>query len=138
MLFRSAGAVVAERCRLIVTTTAASAPVLHARDIRAGTHISAIGSDTPHKQELDPGILARASRVVVDSIAQSRLRGEAHKALEAGAIKLEKLEEIGNVILGGCPGRMNDDEISVFDSTGLAVQDLQIATAVAERAAGIR
>lgn len=122
---------VAARCRLIVTTTAATAPLLQAGDIHPGTHISAIGSDTPHKQELDTAILAKASRVVVDSIPQCRLRGEAARALGAGAITETKLEEIGNIIRGLSPRRATVDEITVFDATGVAVQDIQIAKALA-------
>ncbi len=123
-------AVVAARCQLIVTTTPSMLPLLQADDIRSGTHISAFGSDTPHKQELATAILARAARVVVDSLPQCRLRGEVHQALKAGVIPESKIEEIGNIILGQRPRRTEDDEITVFDSTGLAVQDIQIATAV--------
>ena len=129
-------AVVGARCQMIVTTTPSEIPLLRAQDIRPGTHISAFGSDTPHKQELDAQILAQASRVVVDSIPQSRLRGEVHKALQADAIDPSKVEEIGAIINGQRPARNNDGEITVFDSTGLAVQDVQIATAVTQRTAG--
>jgi ornithine cyclodeaminase len=123
---------VAAHCRLIVTTTASTTPLLSAADIRPGTHISAIGSDTPHKQELDTAILTKASRVVVDSIPQCRLRGEASRALAAGAIAEAKVEEIGNIILGHSPSRATADEITVFDATGVAVQDIQIAKALTE------
>lgn len=128
-------AVVAARCQLIVTTTPSLLPLLQAEAIRPGTHISAFGSDTPHKQELAVGILARASRVVVDSLPQCRLRGEVHQALKAGSIAESRVEEIGAIILGQRPGRTADDDITVFDSTGLAVQDIQIATAVSLAAA---
>lgn len=121
---------VARRCRLIVTTTASTTPLLATDDIAPGTHINAMGSDTPHKQEIDTGILRRASRVIVDAIAQARLRGEAFKALSSGVISDDKIEEIGNVILGRRPGRTAGDDITVFDSTGLAVQDIQISAAV--------
>jgi len=127
-------AAVAARCRLIVTTTPSSVPLLRAQDIQSGTHINAFGSDTAHKQELDTGILARAERIVVDSIAQCRLRGEAHQALTAGIIDEARLEEIGALVLGQRPRRTNDTGITVFDSTGLAVQDVQIATAVTQAA----
>ena len=126
--------VVAAHCQLIVTTTPSAAPLLRADDIRPGTHINAIGSDTPHKQELAADILSRAARVVVDSIPQCRLRGEVHKALAARAITEAKIEEIGSIILGKRPARTDDDEITVFDSTGVAVQDIQIAKAVAQTA----
>lgn len=121
---------VARNCRLIVTTTAATTPLLRAEDVAAGTHINAMGSDTPHKQELDTRLLGRASRVIVDAFAQARLRGEAFKALVAGSIGEGKLEEIGEVVVGNRPGRSGDDDITVFDSTGLAVQDIQIAATV--------
>lgn len=130
-------AAVAARCQLIVTTTPSTVPLLRAGDIRPGTHISAFGSDTPHKQELDAGILARASRIVVDSIGQCRLRGEVHKALAAGTITDVGIDEIGNLILGRRPARTGDDQITLFDSTGLAVQDVQIATAVTQAAAAV-
>jgi ornithine cyclodeaminase len=118
-------------CQLIVTTTPATEPLLRADDIRPGTHITAIGSDAPHKQELDPGILSRASLVVADSRAQCRERGEIARALDAGAISPDQVSELGDVIAGRAPRRTSDDQITVFDSTGVAVQDIQIASAVA-------
>ena len=117
-------------------TTPATEPLLRADDIHPGTHITAIGSDAPHKQELDPGILARASLVVADSRAQCRERGEIAHALGAGAISPDQVRELGDVIAGNAPRRTDDDQITVFDSTGVAVQDIQIASAVA-RAMGI-
>ena len=121
------------RCRLIVTTTPATAPLLAAHDIHPGTHITAIGSDTPHKQELDAAILAGADRVIADSLAQCQLRGEIHKAIAAGVLAVSGVVEIGDVIAGRKPGRTRDDQITVFDSTGVAVQDIKIAAAVAAR-----
>ena len=123
-------------CNLIVTTTPATEPLLRVDDIRPGTHINAIGSDAPHKQELDPAILSRASLVVADSRAQCRERGEIARALDAGAISPDQVKELGDVIAGQTPRRTDDDQITVFDSTGVAVQDIQIASAVA-RAVGV-
>jgi ornithine cyclodeaminase len=123
-------------CNLIVTTTPATEPLLRAEDIRPGTHVTAIGSDAPHKQELDPAILSRASLVVADSRAQCRERGEIARALDAGAISPDQVKELGDVIAGKTPRRTDDDQITVFDSTGVAVQDIQIASAVA-RAVGV-
>jgi ornithine cyclodeaminase len=117
-------------CNLIVTATAARAPLLFADQIRPGTHITAVGSDTPDKQELDPGILARADRVIADSIPQCKIRGEIAHALRAGAIQESALIELGNVIGGDAPGRTGPDQITVADLTGVAVQDIQIAEAV--------
>ena len=98
--------------------------------LRPGTHLTAVGSDTPAKRELDVGVLRRADRVVVDSVEQTSLRGESHHALAAGAIAREDLVELGAVIAGTARGRTSDDQITVADLTGLAVQDLQIATVV--------
>jgi len=122
--------VVTASCNLIVTATAARAPLLFADQIRRGTHITAVGSDTPDKQELEPGILATADRVVADSIVQCRIRGEIAHALRAGAIEESALVELGDVISGKAASRTGEDEITVADLTGVAVQDIQIATAV--------
>lgn len=123
-------------CNLVVTTTPATEPLLSASDVRPGTHINAMGSDAPHKQELDPGILARANLVVADSRSQCRERGEIARALESGALSPGQVTELGDVIAGRAPRRTSDDQITVFDSTGVAVQDIQIASAVA-RAVGV-
>jgi ornithine cyclodeaminase len=104
--------------------------LLQAGQVRKGTHITAMGSDTRDKQELDSAILARADRVIVDSIPQSLLRGEVFKALEAGAIQKEKLVELGTAISDARHHRQSDDETTVVDLTGVAVQDIQITKAV--------
>jgi ornithine cyclodeaminase len=119
-------------CALIVTATPATAPLLHVADLQAGTHITAVGSDTPEKQELDSGILARADVVVADSIAQCLERGEIYKALQSGHITEQDLLELGDVIAGGAPARTSDDQITVADLTGVAVQDIMIASSVYE------
>ena len=98
--------------------------------IRKGTHITAMGSDTPEKQELDSAILKMADRVVVDSIRQCLLRGEAFHALEAGLIQRERMIELGAAIREPDLQRQSDDEITVVDLTGVAVQDIQISKAV--------
>jgi ornithine cyclodeaminase len=83
--------------------------LLSADKVRKGTHITAMGSDTPEKNELDPRILQEADIVVADSISQCLLRGEIHQALKAGVLEKERIVE---------------------DLTGVAVQDIQIAKAV--------
>jgi len=115
---------------LIVTCTPATTPVLKAEWIRPGTHITAVGSDTAAKQELEAGILAKADRIVVDSLSQSELRGEVYKAVGAGAIGRDRLVELGRVIMDEKLRRRSDDEITVADLTGVAVQDIQISKAV--------
>lgn len=121
---------VAARADLIVTATAATAPLLDAAMLRPGTHVTAMGSDTEDKRELAADVLARAGRVVADSLAQCRLRGEIHHALAEGAIDESAVVELGAVIAGTAPGRRSDAEITVADLTGVAVQDIEIAKAV--------
>jgi ornithine cyclodeaminase len=121
---------VGESCQLIITATPAKAPLLHASQVRKGTHITAMGSDTPEKQELDPAILRMADIVVADSIDQCLSRGEIHKALQAGQIHREKVRELGCVIADTGLQRTSGDQITVADLTGVAVQDIQIAKAV--------
>ncbi len=121
---------VAERSNLIITTTTATEPLLSADDISSGTQITAMGSDTHEKRELDGGILAKADLVVADSIPQCRERGEIAWCLREGAIAEGDILELGNVINGQSPGRTSEDQITVADLTGVAVQDIQIATAV--------
>jgi ornithine cyclodeaminase len=123
-------AAILKTCNLVVTATPSKTPILSAADLRPGTHITAVGSDTPEKQELDPEILARADVIVADSLSQCRLRGEIHKALEAGRIKLDRCIELGAVISGREKGRTSESQITIVDLTGVAVQDIEIATAV--------
>jgi len=123
---------VAASCNVIVTCTPATKPLLRAGQVRRGTHITAMGSDTVEKQELDPDILARADRIVVDSLSQSLQRGESFRAMRAGAITKERLVELGNVIMDPGLRRASGDEITVADLTGVAVQDIQISKAVFE------
>ena len=125
-----------QTCNLIVTTTSSTNPLLQAADLRPGTHISAIGSDTPHKQELDAAMLAKADVVVADSISQCLARGEIYQAIQQGQITAQKPIELGRIIAGHVAGRTDDSQITIFDSTGVAVQDIQIATAVFEALCG--
>ncbi len=123
---------IASTCNVIVTATPSYKPFLRADQIRKGTHITAMGSDTSEKQELDSAILKKADRVIVDSIPQSLLRGEVFKALEAGAIKKENLVELGTAISEKKHQRQSEEEITVVDLTGVAVQDIQISKVVWE------
>ena len=120
----------ASKCELIVTTTSATAPLLRAEWIKPGTHITAVGSDTPEKQELGTSLMALADRVVCDSLDQCRLRGEVAQALQSGEITEDGVVELGAVLSGSAPGRSGPLEVSVCDLTGVAVQDLHIAEAV--------
>ncbi|HDZ25132.1 hypothetical protein LCGC14_0771760 [marine sediment metagenome] len=121
---------IAAQCNLIVTATPSKSPLLSADMIRKGTHITAMGSDTLEKIELDPRILQKADIVVADSISQCLLRGEIHQALKAGVLEKERILELGNVIVNPDLQRTSEDQITIADLTGVAVQDIQIAKAV--------
>lgn len=117
-------------CNLIITATPSKTPLLPVDLLRKGTHITAMGSDTPEKNELDPRILQKADIVVADSISQCLLRGEIHHALKAGVLEKERVVELGNVITNPGLRRTSDNQTTIADLTGVAVQDIQIAKAV--------
>ena len=121
---------VANVCNLILMTTPSQVPLLNLAHVRPGTHITAMGSDTAEKQEIESGILALADIVVADSLEQCQQRGEIYHALNAGDISLDQVLELGNIIKQGSRCRTSDDQITVADLTGVAVQDIQIAKAV--------
>ena len=121
---------VASQCNLIITATASNEPLLNENDILNGTHITAMGSDTPGKRELGPGIIKSADLVVADSIDQCQERGEIACALRDGDISKQQIVELGDVLSGKKLGRQNEKQITIADLTGVAVQDIQIATAV--------
>ena len=123
---------IAATCNLIVTATPSKSPLLRAEQIRKGTHITAVGSDTAEKQELDAKILQMADIVAADSISQCQARGEIFQALKAGMIKKGNLVELGNVIGNRELQRSSDEQITIADLTGVAVQDIQISKAVYE------
>ena len=116
--------------KLIITTTSAKSPLIDSEWVQPGTHITAVGSDTHNKCELDYNILAKANLIVADSIEQNVLRGEIHQALKHDAINEADLIEIGEIFENPEKGRKNDQDITVADLTGVAVQDLVIAEAV--------
>lgn len=121
---------VASQSNLIITATPAKSPLLHVEHIRPGTHITAMGADTPEKNELDPRILKRADIVAADSLSQCKLRGEIFKTLEAGFIQEDDVIELGDLITHSEKQRQTEDQITVADLTGVAIQDIQISVAV--------
>jgi ornithine cyclodeaminase len=129
---------IAATCNVIVTATPSCRPLLRAAQIRRGTHITAMGSDTPEKQELEAEALPKADRLVVDSLSQSLLRGEASHALRQGLITQARLIELGTAIARRELQRQSDDEVTIVDLTGVAVQDIQITKAVWEQARMVR
>jgi ornithine cyclodeaminase/alanine dehydrogenase-like protein (mu-crystallin family) len=100
--------------------------------LRAGQHVSLMGADGPGKAEIAVEELDRA-RVVVDEWEQASHNGDIARAVEAGTLDREDVTELGHILIGEQEGRRADDEITVFDSTGLAVQDLAVAALVYER-----
>ncbi|MHA2504355.1 MAG: ornithine cyclodeaminase family protein [Candidatus Kariarchaeaceae archaeon] len=122
--------VLTSQCNLIVTTTSANEVLIRADQIKKGTHITAMGSDTIHKQELDPAILKLADKVIVDSKAQAMERGEVWHAIQQNQISIDDTFEIGSMIEDTSLQRVNDEEITIADLTGVAVQDIQITKAV--------
>jgi len=116
--------------RLIITTTSSKEPLIQSDWIKSGTHITAVGSDTPEKCELDPNILSKADLIVADSIEQNLIRGEIHQAIKRSLIDSESIVELGEIFAGLKPGRAHKDSITIADLTGVAVQDLVIAESV--------
>jgi ornithine cyclodeaminase len=114
---------------IVVTTTPSAAPLLQASDLHAGQHITAMGSDAEHKNELHPNVLQKADGYFCDRISQVSVLGELHHAIEAGVFSENDVNgELGEVIAGHRPGRSSDDQITVCDLTGTGAQDTAIAT----------
>ena len=116
---------------VIVTITSSFAPSLMAAHVAPGTHLACMGTDTKGKQEVEAALLGRAS-VFCDEAAQSTTIGEAQHAVAAGLITPEAITPVGAVINGTHPGRRSDAEITLFDGTGVGLQDLAVAAAVVE------
>jgi ectoine utilization protein EutC len=124
-----------EGADLIVTVTSSREPLVRAAWVAPGAHVTAVGSDGPDKQELDPEVLARADRVVADSRAQCLRLGEIHHAVASGAITEGKVAaELGEITAGRKPGRRSENEITVCDLTGVGVQDVAAAAVVLTKA----
>ena len=124
-----------EGADIVITVTSAREPLVRAEWLSVGTTVIAVGSDNPEKQELDVDVLARADRIVADSIPQCLRLGEIHHAVERGAIAKDKVTaEIGEITAGLKPGRQSDSEIIVADLTGVGVQDVAAAVLVLQRA----
>ncbi|WP_340818675.1 alanine dehydrogenase [Methanolobus sp. WCC4] len=121
-------------CDVLVTTTPVREPIVRSEWINEGTHINAIGADAMGKQELDSSLLKR-SRIIVDDIVQASHSGEINVPLSNGDISEADIScELGEVVAGVKVGRQSDEDITIFDSTGLAVQDLVTANMVYRKA----
>lgn len=111
---------------IIITATNAREAVIQSEWIKTGTHLSCMGADMPVKQEIDEMLTARAS-LFADDIEQVTTVGECKIAYKKDMITKEQITEIGKVIAGEHPGRKSEEEITIFDSTGIAIQDLLTA-----------
>jgi alanine dehydrogenase len=124
----------AARAEVVCTITPSRRPILGADQVRKGAHVNALGADAPGKQELDVAILA-AARVFLDDAVQARESGEVNVPLHDGTLAADAIAgTLGEVVARRLPGRTREDEITVFDSTGLAVQDLAVARRIYDRA----
>jgi ornithine cyclodeaminase len=122
------------RADVIVTTTPAETPILKADWLHAGQHVTAVGSDSEHKNEIDPALFHRAI-YVADSLDQTRRLGELHHAIRAGCVSSDAVfPELGRIVVGFDKGRASNDDITICDLTGTGVQDTAIATLAYARA----
>lgn len=125
-----------KRSDICVTCTPSRQCFLHRDFIAPGTFVAAVGADSEEKQEIDPALFM-SNKIVVDILEQCATIGDLHHAVQKGLIrKSDAHAELGQVVAGKKPGRIADDEIIVFDSTGMALQDAAAAVLVYEKAAG--
>jgi ectoine utilization protein EutC len=123
---------------IVVTTTPSTEPLVMAEWLRAGQHVTAMGSDAGHKNELQPATVVGADLYVCDRQSQCAVLGELHHAIAAGLIPPDqRFPELGQIIAGGVQGRASAEQITVCDLTGTGVQDTAIATFARGRAAAV-
>ena len=119
---------------IVVTTTPSRFPLVNLEWLKQGVHINAIGADAKGKQELDPQILKRA-KIVVDAWEQAAHSGEINVPVRNGELSKEDIyANIGEIVTGKKEAMTNSEEITVFDSTGLAIQDIAIANIIYRKA----
>lgn len=118
---------------VIITITSSFDPILMDAQVKGGTHIACMGTDTKGKQEVDAGLVARAT-LFTDEVAQATSIGECQHAVAQGLIGEDAITEIGAVINGAHPGRSSEDELTLFDGTGVGLQDLAVASAAVDLA----
>ncbi|WP_422040814.1 cyclodeaminase [Roseibium sp.] len=120
---------------VVITTTPSAEPLIRADWLRAGHHVTAMGSDQEHKLELEPACLAAADLYVPDSQSQTELLGELHHAISAGIVPASRqFDELGDIVAGKVKGRTDAQQITICDLTGTGIQDTAIATFARERA----
>jgi len=123
-----------QKSDVCITCTTANEFFVRKGDVRPGTFVAAVGADAEHKQEIDPDLIASA-KVVADSLEQSCAIGEVHHAIAHGLMRKEDVyAELCEIVAGRKIGRVADDEIIIFDSTGVAIEDAIAAAAAYEKA----
>jgi ornithine cyclodeaminase len=116
---------------IVVTATASRAPILRDAWVREGMHVTAVGSDQPDKQEVEPALLARADLLVADSRAQCLALGEIHHAVLGGLMRADAIHaELGEIVAGRHPGRRDARQVTFCDLTGLGAQDVAAANVI--------
>lgn len=118
---------------VIISITSSFEPILKATQVTPGTHVACMGTDTKGKQEVDTALVGKA-KLFTDEIAQSATIGECQHAVAAGIVSEDNIIEIGAVINATHPGRTSDEDITLFDGTGVGLQDLAVASAAVELA----
>lgn len=121
---------IAATCDLIITATPSKVPLLKSENLKQGTHINAVGSDSSEKNEVDNNIFKMADLIVADSISQCLERGEISHGIKSGTVEQKNIRELGSLIKSKDDYRCQSDQITFADLTGVAVQDIQIAKAV--------
>ncbi|MEM3404522.1 MAG: alanine dehydrogenase [Nitrososphaeria archaeon] len=125
---------VASEADILTTLTPSKAPILFLKWLKSGVHINAIGADAPGKQELDPEIL-KMGKIVVDDLEQTLHSGEINVPISKGMMNKEDIyAELGEIVVGKKIGRTSDSEITIFDSTGLAILDVAVGNLIYQKA----
>ena len=125
------------RADIIITTTSATRRLVVDQWLQRGCHITAVGSDAPHKQELDVAVVAKAVVVAVDSLALASEVGEVRRAASAGLMDWDRAVQIGDLLSGSSTGRARDAERTIADLAGTGIQDAALADVVVARTGGL-
>ena len=126
---------VVEGADIVITITTAKAPVFDGRWLHPGTHLNAAGSNFPQKQEIDEAAVAAARLIVVDSKEQAQIEcGDLIAPISRGLLSWDRVHELGEVVAGKIPGRERPGDITLFESQGLALEDMAVAAVVYRKA----